>query len=135
MLPADHAERVRLLSLRLYDAPDGRNGRRALLEVKADASISREYGRSVMFDAIRNLFTTLLEHGTPIEVAVIGSRLPEYINAARSPLATDYLPGWQDASSLGSAVGRHDPRVAGSVLISAPQSPSACDEFGLSFVD
>jgi len=92
MLPTDHAERVRVLGLRLYDAPDGRGGRRALLDVKSDAGISREYGRTVMFDAIRNLFTTLLEHGSPVEIAVIGSRLPEYINAAKAPLVTDLEP-------------------------------------------
>ena len=89
LLPADHAQKVTALSVSLYDAPSARDGRRLLLDVKTDQTLSREYGRVLMLAAIEQLFGSLLHHGSPVEVALIGSRLWEYIRCARAPLVGD----------------------------------------------
>jgi len=95
LLPADHAQRVTALSLGLYDAPSARDGRRLLFDVKTDQTLSREYGRVLMLAAIEQLFGSLLHHGSPVEVALIGSRLWEYIRCARAPLVGDDLSNGQ----------------------------------------
>ena len=96
LLPADHEERVAVLTVALGAARDDKAAVLLLLRVKADASLDANYRRMVMVQAVEQLFYVLLHGATPFEVVLIGARLPALINAAKAPLAQDSLPGSRD---------------------------------------
>lgn len=95
-MPADHEQRVAELAVALGAALDDRAAVRKLLLVKADAALDGNYKRMVMVQAVEQLFYVLLHSATPFEVVLIGARLPALINAAKAPVAQDFLPGSND---------------------------------------
>ena len=96
LLPADHQNRVAALAAALGAAEDDKSSVLLLLQAKADASLDANYRRMVMVQAVEQLFYVLLQGATPFEVVLIGARLPALINAAKAPLAQDFLPGSRD---------------------------------------